>query len=350
METNTRSWTLGELADLLGGILEGPADLTIRRPVPAGSIDPEGITFAESAEYFSRVTGSGVGAVLLPLGTPSIGVPNIQVDKPREAFGRILTLVQRPLPMGAGIHPTAIVSPQAEIADGAFIGAYAVIERHVKIGKGSQVFPFAYIGEDCVLGEDVIVYPHAVLYQDVAVGDRTIIHAGAVLGADGFGFVWDSSKRSKRVKIPHIGGVVIGSDAEIGALTAIDRATSGNTTVFEGAKIDNLVQVGHNSVIREHAVIAGQTAIGGSSIIGRRNEIAGQTAITDHVVLGDDIVIAGCSGVSNDMPSPGVYWGIPARPFMVAKRISGLTARLPEMHKKIKELEARLAALEKEKG
>lgn len=346
METTTRGWTLGQLAELLGGTLDGPNDSTVRRPVPAGSSDKEGITFAESSEFMSKVAASSVGAVLVPRGSPPLPIPTIQVDRPREAFGRLLALSQRPLPIEVGVHPTAVVHPEASISVNSSIGAYAVVERYAVVGDGSKVYPFAYIGEGCVLGENVTVYPHAVLYQDVSVGDRTVIHAGAIVGADGFGFVWDSAKRNRRIKVPQVGTVSIGPDVEIGALTSIDRATAGVTTVEQGVKLDNLVQIGHNCVIGEHSVIAGQTAIGGSSSIGKRNEIGGQVAVSDHVSTGDDIFLAGRTGVTKDLTESGVYWGVPARPIITAKRISNLVTKLPDMHKRIKELEARLAMLE----
>lgn len=347
METITRSWTLGELAELLAGELDGPSDTKILRPVPAGSSDPEGITFAESAEFLAKVSDTSVGAVIVPKGAPLLSIPTIQVDRPREAFGRILAMSQRVLPIAAGIHPTAVISPAAVIDETASIGAYAVVEQGVVIGPGSRVYPFAYIGEGCALGANVVVYPHAVLYQDIQVGDRTIIHAGAIIGADGFGFVWDGPKRNKRIKVPQVGRVVLGSDVEVGALTSIDRATAGSTMIDSGVKLDNLVQIGHNCSIGEHTVIAGQTAVGGSTSIGKRNEIGGQVAVTDHVSVGDDIVLAGRTGVMANLTNPGAYWGVPATPFITAKRIASLTTKLPEMHKRLKDLEARLAELEK---
>ncbi len=347
METAARSWTLAELAHCLGGTLDGPGERRIARPVPAGSKDPDGITFAESAKYLARVSGTGVGAVVVPYGAPPIDVPTIHVAEPREAFGRVLAMFDRPLPIYHGIHSTAIVSPEATIAEDVCIGPYAVVERNVTIARGARVFPFAYIGENCRLGEDVVIYPNVVLYRDVRIGDRSIVHAGAVLGADGFGYEWDSSERNRRIKIPQVGGVSIGPDVEIGAITAVDRATAGDTVIRQGVKIDNLVQVGHNTVIGDHAVIAGQVAIGGSSTIGARNDIAGQVAISDHVHLCDDLIIAGFSGVSHDMPKPGAYWGVPARPFLEAKRISAVVGKLPELLGRIKELEARLSELEK---
>ncbi len=346
METTPRTWTLGEIANLLGGTLNGSPEIVISRPVPAGSNDSHGITFAETSEYLQKIETTSVGAVLVPHDAPKLMLPTISVDRPREAFGRLLAMFQRPLPIEHGIHPTAVVSPLAEVAATASIGAYAVIEQGAVIGEGTRVYPFAYIGEDCVLGADVTIFPHAVLYQSVQIGDHSIVHAGAVLGADGFGFVWDSPKRSRRIKVPQVGGVAIGAYAEIGALTAVDRATAGDTVLETGVKLDNLVQIGHNSSIGEHTVIAGQTAVGGSATVGKRNEIGGQVAVSDHVVMGNDIYLAGRTGVAKDLMEPGVYWGVPATPIVTAKRVNSLTYKLPDLNRRLRELEAKLADLE----
>ena len=349
METTIRVWTLGQLAELLDGTLHGPPDRSIYRPVPAGVGDPEGITFAESAEYLERVVGTDIGVVLVPRGSTTYPFATLEVAHPRAAFGKILAMFHRPLPIDPGIHPTAVVSPEATVSPGAAIGAYAVVERNTFIGEGSRVYPFAYIGEGCRLGSDVTIYPHAVLYQDVLVGDRSIVHSGATIGADGFGFVWNSKARSYRVKVPQVGQVEIGPDVEIGALTAIDRATAGSTVISEGTKLDNFVQIGHNCTIGEHTVIAGQTALGGSSVIGRRNDIGGQVAITDHVKICDDVILAGRTGVTNDLTEVGAYWGTPAKPIGFAKRIVAMMQKLPELNRTIKDLEKRLAQLEQEK-
>ncbi len=346
METTTRALTLEQLAKILGGTLEGPADRMIYRPVPAGSNDPEGITFAASAEYLEKVLDTQVGVVLAPIGTPPSKVATICVANPRASFGQVLGMFQRPLPIEPGIHPTAIVSPHAEVSATASIGAYAVVEGNVTIGDGTRVYPFAYIGEGCRLGNNVTIYPHAVLCQDVLVGDRSIIHSGSTIGADGFGFVWNGKDRNFRVKVPQVGFVDIRSDVEIGALTAVDRATAGSTILEAGVKLDNFVQIGHNCVVGAHSVIAGQTALGGSSSVGARNDIGGQVAISDHVQVGDDIILAGRTGVTNQLTETGAYWGTPARPIGIAKRIVAVIQKLPELSRTIKDLERRLAELE----
>jgi UDP-3-O-[3-hydroxymyristoyl] glucosamine N-acyltransferase len=344
MENRQPGWTLGELAAVLGGTADGNESTVIRRAAPAGSDDPEGLTFAESPEYLAKAEVSEVGAILVPLDSPPSRRPLIRVPKPRVAFGQFLAMCVRPLPLEPGVHPTAVVSPEATVSPSASVGPYAVVERGAVIGDGCRVFPFCYVGENCRLGNGTVLFPHVVLYQDVELGERCIVHAGVVIGADGFGFVWTGTNQ---MKVPQVGGVEVGSEVEIGALSAIDRATAGNTRVGDDTKIDNLVQVGHNCRIGAHTVIASHVGLSGSTTIGDRVQIAGQAATSPHVSVTSDVILAGRTGVTNNIDKPGAYYGLPARPHIEAKRVSALNGRLPELYNRIKQLEKRLEELEK---
>jgi UDP-3-O-[3-hydroxymyristoyl] glucosamine N-acyltransferase len=343
MEKRPQSWTLGEIASILKGELHGPASLQIDRPAPADSDDAVGIAFCESEEYLAVAETRAVGALLLSRDMTS-SKPHIKVDSPRMAFGMLLALSARPLPLEPGIHPMAVISPLAEVHDSAAIGPFVVVESGARIAAGARVYPFCYIGESCVIGENAILFPSVTLYQDVEVGARAIIHSSAVLGADGFGFVWDGKRR---IKVPQVGRVVIGDDAEVGAATTIDRATAGETVIGRGTKIDNLVQVGHNVKIGEDGVIAGQCGISGSCVVGDRFVMAGQCALSDHATIADDVTFAGRTATSKDIEEPGVYFGVPARPAQEALRAYVLQPKLPEMFARIKKLEKRLEELEK---
>jgi UDP-3-O-[3-hydroxymyristoyl] glucosamine N-acyltransferase len=343
MEKQPDFWTLGELAESFRGELRGPADLPIARPAPAQSSDPQGLAFVTSEAYLRLALESAVGALLVPRQTPAISKPAIAVDDPRTTFGRFLAMCHRPLPIAEGIHPAAIVSPEAAIDPTASIGPLAVVERGARIGPDARIYPFAYIGEDCQVGPGSVVYPHAVLYQSVRLGSRCTIHAGTVLGADGFGYVWDGERR---VKIPQVGGVALGDDVEIGALTGVDRATSGDTVIGKGTKLDNLIQVGHNCEIGEHTVVAALVGISGSTTIGDRVTLGGQTATSDHVTIASDTVFGGRTGITKDVLEAGTYWGLPARPIGEAMRAMTLQNKLPSLLERIRKLEARLKALE----
>ncbi len=346
MEKRSQGWTLGEVATMLKGELVGPAELRVDRPAPADSDDPTGIAFCESDEYLAVAERSGVGSLLIS-STSSSSKPHIRVASPRAAFGMLLALSSRPLPIEPGIHPTAIVSPEAVVHENASIGPYVVVERGATIGAGARVYAFTYIGESCIVGENAILYPNVTLYQDVEVGARTIIHSSAVLGSDGFGFVWDGRRR---VKVPQVGRVVIGEDAEIGAATTIDRATAGETVVGRGTKLDNQVQVGHNCQIGEDGVIAGQCGISGSCVIGDRFVMGGQCGLSDHAEIVDDVTFAGRTATSKDISKPGIYFGVPALPATEALRAFVLQPKLPDMFARLKVLEKRLAELEKKGG
>lgn len=335
--------TLAEIAEAVGGELHGPSDLRISRPVPAGEDDPGGITFAGTAKYLAIAVRSKVGAVLVPPALALCVKPHIVVPDPRAAFGRLLALWERELPIASGVDPRAAVSSEAQVDPSASVGPFAVVERGAIIGPECRIYPFAYVGEDCVLGENCRVMPHAVLYQNVRLGKRVIVHAGAILGADGFGFDWDGREQ---VKVPQIGSVQIDNDVEIGANACIDRATAGATSIGEGTKLDNLVQIAHNVKIGRHTVIAAQAGISGSTEIGDRVTMGGSVATSHHVQIADDVVLGGRTGVTSDIDEPGQYWGTPARPIREAMRASLLVSRLPELMARIKELEKRLAERE----
>lgn len=338
-------WTLAELGAILGGEAVGPPELRLERPVPAGDDDPRGVTFAESPRYLTLAESSGVGAVIVGPETQTTK-PSIRVPHPRAAFGLLLALCDRPYPGSPGIHETALVSPGARIDPTASIGPYCVVEAGTTIGPGCRLFPYTYVGENCYLSEGVVLFPNVTLYRDVSIGDRSIVHAGAVLGADGFGYAWDGSRR---VKIHQVGRVVIGPDVEIGANTCIDRATCGETFISEGTKLDNMIQIGHNCRVGRHGAIAALTGLSGSVSVGDRAVIGGQVAFADHLSIGDDIALAGRTGVMRNLVEPGEYFGTPALPAKEGLRLLSLYTRLPELYERLRELEAEIESLKKER-
>ncbi len=328
---------------MLGGRLDGPGDLELDGVTAADLGNPRGIAFAESAAYVTAAKAAGVGALLVTNDLDPAGLPAIRVPSPRQAFFMLLHRARRPWPIEAGIHPTAVVHPTAEIDPEAMIGAYAVVEQYAKVSRGAKVYPFAYIGEACAVGAEAQVGPHAVLMQAVSLGDRVVIQPGAVLGADGFGFIWSGTAQ---VKIPQVGRVVVENDAEIGALTAIDRATAGETRIGSGVKLDNLIQVGHNSSIGDHTVIAALTGISGSTKIGARVVMGGQCATVDHVSVPDDTALAGRSAVVHSLTEPGEYFGAPAQPVKEGMRNMLLQSKLADLFSRFRKVEKRVQALD----
>jgi len=344
METHAPRFTLASLATALGGVAEGPSDLPLDHPVSAGDDDPLGVTFAENEQYLARAEASEVGAVIVSRSLRASSKPLIRVENPRMAFGMLLGMSVRALPLNSGVHSTAVVC--GSVDGDASVGAYCVIEAGARVGPRCKIYPFCYVGADCVLEADVVLYPHVVLYRDVTIGARSVIHSGAVLGSDGFGYVWNGKER---VKVPQAGRVVVGAKVEIGANSTVDRATAGATSVGDGSKIDNLVQIAHNVSVGEHAAIAAHTGISGSSKIGDRVTMGGNVGIADHVTIASDVVLGARAGVASDITEPGGYLGAPAMPGAEAKRAMLLAMKLPEMLSRIRELEKRVQELERGK-
>lgn len=336
-------WTLASLAAILGGEVSGPSDLPLDGPVPAGSDDPRGITFAETPRYLAMVEASQVGAVILGRDMET-AKPFIRVAHPRLAFAKVLALSDRPYPLGPGVHPSAIVSPDAQVDPSARIGPFCVVEPGSRIGPDCRIFPYTFVGENCVLSEEVTLFPRVTLYRDVSIGARSIVHSGAVLGADGFGYGWDGQSR---FKIHQVGRVVIGEDVEIGANTCIDRATCGETTISDGTKLDNLIQVGHNCRVGKHTVIAALSGLSGSVTLGDRVVVGGQVAFADHTEVGDDVALAGRTGVMRNVTEAGEYFGTPAVSAKEGLRLLSLYTKLPQLFERLKALEAEIERLER---
>lgn len=342
MAEQREGWTLGRLAELLGAELTGSPEIVVLRPGPSDTADPAALTFAADAKNIEFAAASAAAAVLVAPGV-TMDKATLTVASPRMAFGKFLAMCVRPLRSEIGVHPTAIVHPTAVVDPTAHIGPYVVIEADSIVGPGVRIFPFAFVGDGCVIEAEATIYPHVVLVQDVYIGRRSIIHAGAILGADGFGFFWDGAQHQK---IPQVGGVRIGANAEIGAVTTVDRATAGETTIGDGTKIDNLVQIAHNVRVGRHLVIAAQAGIGGSANVGDRTMMGGRAAISDHVTIGPDSILLGRASAITDLPGGAMYLGYPAVPVMEENRMRASLRKLPELLKRVKALESKLRTIE----
>ncbi|MDZ7264121.1 MAG: UDP-3-O-(3-hydroxymyristoyl)glucosamine N-acyltransferase, partial [candidate division KSB1 bacterium] len=264
---------------------------------------------------------------------------------PYFAFLKVLQIFHPPSDTVAeGIHPTAIIGENTKIGQQPRIGAYVVIGKDCQLGDGVVIHPGTIIGPEVHIGDRTIIYANVVIRERVRIGNHVIIHGGTVIGADGFGFAREGQVYHK---IPQVGTVVIEDQVEIGANCTIDRATMGQTVLRKGVKLDNLIQVAHNVEIGENTVIAAQTGISGSTKIGSNAIIGGQVGFVGHIEVGNNATIGAQSGVSKSLAGDAVYFGYPAKPIMQAKREEAALRKLPDLLKKIAELEARLAAVEK---
>jgi UDP-3-O-[3-hydroxymyristoyl] glucosamine N-acyltransferase len=343
MENESQIWTLGKLAEILGAEIVGPSDFLVSAPASSDSDNPSGLAFAEGKDYLEEAKTSGVGAVIVPMSVEEFPKPILRHPHPRMAFGHLLSLFDKPFQQASGVHPSAVVHPESIIHPDASIGAFTVIESGCNIGAGAIIMPFCYIGENCTVGSDSLILPHAVLLRNVILGESCEIGPGAIIGHAGFGYYWDGTKQ---VRVPQVGGVVLGDDVHIGALTAIDRATAGATYIADGNKLDNLIQVAHNVKIGKHGVFASQVGIAGSSVIGANHVAGGQVGYADHVKVADGVSIAGRSGVMGTISEPGAYGGAPSMPMRQFRRVTIIHEDLPNLVKRIRALEKKIQELE----
>ena len=332
--------TVRQLAELVRGEVHGDGDLAIAAARPLGEAGPGDITFAEHERYAAALRASRASAAVVPMPLPADGLTVIRAADPLLAFAALVRhLHGRPEPAPHGLDPLAWVHPTARVGAGASIFPFATIGEGAVLGSRCVVHSGARVGRFCRLGDDVILHPNAVLYDDTVLGDRVVVHANAVLGADGFGYRFHDGRH---VKVPQLGRVEVGADAEIGACTTIDRGTFGPTRIGEGTKTDNLVQVGHNCRIGRHNLLVSQVAVGGSSTTGDYVVAAGQVGIADHVTVGDRVVIGAKAGVAGDVPAGQRVLGAPATPEREQKRILISLAKLPEVCRDVRQIKQHL--------
>jgi UDP-3-O-[3-hydroxymyristoyl] glucosamine N-acyltransferase len=336
-------YTLGQLAQALGAVLEGDAQRVITGVASLDRAGPDQISFVTNRKYLPLAKSSRAGALLVPADIEGLGGPLLRTRSPQTALISLLKLFHPALPLSPGVHPSALVAPESRVHPEAFVGAFAVIQPRAVVGARARIFPLVYVGEGAEVGEESTLYPQVVIRDGVRIGRRVIVHAGAVLGADGFGYVFDGSVHQK---IPQVGGLVIEDDVEIGANTTIDRATFGDTVVRRGTKIDNLVQIAHTVEIGEHSILAAQVGIAGSSRVGRGVVLGGQAGVADHVTIGDGAVLGAQTGVTQDVAAGEKLFGTWGRPMTQARRIWLAEAELPELVRRLRAIERRLERLE----
>ncbi len=341
-----RELTLAELARHLGGELEGDGTVVVHGVAGIRDAQPGEITFVANPRYAPLVATTRASAVIVARAWDRpAGTALIRVDDPDRAFTEAAALFAPPPPPDPeGIHPTAVIAPTARLGRDVRVGPYVVIEDGAEVGDRTVLMAHVYVGHEVRIGPDCRIYPHVSIRERCQIGARVILHNGTVIGSDGFGYTVDA--QGVRHKIPQLGIVVIGDDAELGANVTVDRARFGKTVIGRGVKIDNLVQIGHNVVIGDHSVIVAQVGIAGSTTIGSKVILAGQVGISGHIEIGDGAIIGAQSGVTKDVPPGAIMLGAPAVPMDRFKRINAYMMRLPEFRKQLDELQRRVAALE----
>jgi UDP-3-O-[3-hydroxymyristoyl] glucosamine N-acyltransferase len=336
---------LREIAALLEGEIIGNPDIEITGVSGIKEAQEGDITFISAQRYVKDLLGSKASCVIVKEPIADIDITQLKVLNPYFAFAKLLEHFyinpQKPL----GINKDAIVSDKARIGKDVSIFPFSYISDGVSVGNRTVIHPYVFIGNDTAVGEDCLIYPNVTLRENVKIGNRVIIHSGSVIGSDGFGYVFEGGRH---YKIPQVGGVIIEDDVEIGSNVSIDRATTGNTIIGKGTKIDNLVQIAHNVKIGNNSIIIAQVGIGGSTEIGDFVTIAGQVGVSDHTKIESETMIGAQSGVMGHV-TKGVYSGTFAIPHRDWLKAQAIFTKLPELNKKIKELEEKIKELERRK-
>jgi UDP-3-O-[3-hydroxymyristoyl] glucosamine N-acyltransferase len=331
-------FTTAEIAKELDGEVIGDGSLKLTGFAPATAARPGDLTFAENETFFQKAEQSAAAAILIDGPFASGRKALIRVANARIAFARVLPLFFPERTFAPGVDPKSVVASSAQIDPTAHIGPHCVVGEKVNIGAGVVLQGGNHIGNHCVIGAHSRLFPNVVLYDQTQIGQRVRIHAGAVIGSDGFGYVFDAGHHRK---VPQVGQVIVQDDVEIGANVAIDRGALGPTLIGKGTKIDNLVQIAHNVSVGEHCLVVAQVGVAGSTKIGQYTTLAGQVGIAGHLKIGNKVTIAAQSGVMHDVPDGGKWLGAPAQPDRQAKRQMIALQHLPDLLRRVSELEKR---------
>lgn len=334
---------LGDIANLVGGQLNGDACIPISGAAIIRDASAGDITLADRAQLASQLADCRAAAVLVPPDVTPPDVPFVTVSDVHASFAKIVEHFRPPAgSQPYGVSAAAHVSPTAQLGRQVVVYPTASIGDDVRVGDGVIIYPGVRILAGSRIGNNVTLFPNVVLYENTVIGNRVIIHAGAVLGAYGFGYGLVEGRHKLSAQL---GYVLIGDDVEIGAGTTIDRGTYGPTSIGEGTKMDNQVMIGHNCRIGRHNLLCSQVGIAGSVTTGDYVVMAGQVGLRDHIEIGDRAIIGAKSGVMTNVPADSVYVGYPATADREQKLKQVALSKLPEMRKQFKDLQKQVAEL-----
>ncbi len=340
--------TLRELAERLGCRLEGDGDVEIVRVAGIDQAGPGDITFLANPKYASAAASTRASALIARSDVPAAPCAMLRTDEPYLAFARAVGLLapaDRPAP---GVHGMAAVAGSARVGREVSVGAFVAIGEGAHVGDRTVIFPNVTIGNGAVIGDDCVIHSNVSIRERVTIGHRVVLQNGVVIGGDGYGFV--RRKDGTHEKIPQVATVVIEDDVELGANTTVDRPAVGETRIKAGAKIDNLVQIAHGVTVGRNTLMAAQVGIAGSTQIGDDVMFGGQVGVGGHLTIGKGAVAVGQSGVTNSLEPGATVAGYPAIDGREWRKASVIFRRLPELKRRIEELEARLADLMRDRG
>ena len=332
--------TLGKIAKLTGARLAGDAGVEITGAAGLLEAGPEDVSFLENQKYAAHVAASKAAAVFLPLvaeKTPGGPANRLYMDRPRWGYTKVLELIfqEKWKPEPVVQSPKAEIHFEAKLGKDVAVGPFTVVKGRTLVGDRTRIGSNCYVGYNARIGKDCLLHPGSYVGDYCELGDRVILQPGAVVGSDGFGYDTDP-QTGVHHKIPQVGRVVLEDDVEIGANATLDRATTGETRIGAGTKIDNLVQLGHNVVVGRNGLIISQVGVAGSTKIGHQVILAGQSGIAGHISIGDGAVVTAQTGVMSDVPPKAVLFGTPSRPHREAMKLQVLFSKLPEMYEAFK--------------
>ncbi len=335
---------LSELAERLGCRLDGDGSVEIRRVASLDQAGTGDLTFFANPKYAHALRRTRASAVILSESAEAAPCPMLRTKNPYLALAAALPLFAPSATPSPGVSEFSVVASDAELGRDVSIGHFVTIGAGTRVGDRTVVHPHVYIGDGVTIGDDCVIHAHVSLRERSVLGHRVVLQNGAVIGGDGYGFV--RRPDGTHQKIPQTSIVVLEDDVEIGANTTIDRPAVGETRIQAGAKIDNLVQIGHGVTVGKNALLAAQVGIAGSTSIGENVTFGGQVGVAGHVTVGDGASAVGQSGITNSVPAGAFVSGYPAIDNREWLKASAVFRKLPALRKRIAELEQRILELE----
>ena len=335
---------LRDLAGRLDCRLEGDGDVEIRRVAGIETADASDLTFFVNPRYTTALRSTRAAAVILADDAPVAPCPMLRAAEPYLAFARAVELFTDYAPPEPGVDPASRVAADAKLGEGVSVGPFVSVGPGAVVGPRTVIHSHVAIGAGVTVGADCVIHAQAALRERVVLGDRVVVQNGAVLGSDGFGFA--RRPDGTHQKIPQHGALVIEDDVEIGALVAIDRPALGETRIAAGAKIDNLVQIGHGVKIGRNALLAAQVGIAGSTVVEDDVTLAGQVGVNGHITIGKGVRATGQTGITNDVPPGSFVSGLPAIENRAWRKAASSFVQLPALRKRVAALERRCTELE----
>ena len=341
-------FTAQQIALIVSGTIEGNPDITVSSFGKIEEATAGQLSFLANPKYNDYLYTTKASLIIVNESLQlekNITATLVRVKDAYTAFASLLTTYQNlKAQQKKGIETPSHIASTATLGDDIYIGAFAYVGEKVNIGKNTKIYPGVYIAENVRIGNNSTIHAGVKIYEDCVIGNDVIIHAGTVIGSDGFGFA--PQPDGSYQKVPQIGNVIIEDQVEIGANTTIDRATMGSTIIKKGVKLDNLIQIAHNVEIGSQTVIAAQTGISGSTKLGQKIMIGGQAGIAGHLTIANGVKIAGGAGVTKNLEGEGKsYAGFPAEDAKQSLKTQVYTRQLPELEKRVKELEKLVAEL-----